>query len=418
VRLYDFTRGRPDGPNANTYDDQTDPERCQPVDGRGAHAPPRDLITRTAQDGRARFYLGHEKQISGLAFDPAGSLITAGVDGTLRHWPAGAPRPFVRLGHMATTYPLFHPAASADGLRVLHHGADYRARLCDVALSRAANSNVTLPVAYMQAPLAVLRDGRVLTQDRASTDVVIWAVTGGQLREVKRIGRNFGRAHDGRTRRGVLSRDEQHLVGAMEGTLFCVDLARGTLNWSGHLGAGVSPYANHDLSPDGEWIATSDFGPRITIHRFAEPGKIVATLGGGARDYDTAVAFSRDGRRLFTGNEDGRIRVWDTATWQELPGLGWPAHRSAVTALAVSHDGTLIATSGDETLKLFPAQPEPGEPHRRERLSFHLDQPANWIQFAHDEKGQDRALLHSVPGGTLQIWETDEAGKPGGPAAR
>lgn len=49
---------------------------------------------------------------------------------------------------------------------------------------------------------------------------------------------------------------------------------------------------------------------------------------------------------------------------------------------------------------------------RRERLSFHLDQPANWIQFARDEKGQDRALLHCVPGGTLQVWETDEAGKP------
>ena len=126
---------------------------------------------------------------------------------------------------------------------------------------------------------------------------------------------------------------------------------------------------------------------------------------------DPSVAFSRDGRRLYTGNEDGRIRVWDTATWQELPGLGWLAHRSAVTALAVSHDGTLIATSGDKTLKLFPAQPEPGEPYRRERLAFVLDQPANWIQFARDKQGQDRALLHSVPGGTLEIWETDQAGK-------
>jgi WD40 repeat protein len=151
----------------------------------------------------------------------------------------------------------------------------------------------------------------------------------------------------------------------------------------------------------------------VSLHRFAEPQRIAATLGG-ARDYDTSVVFSRDGRRLFTGNEDGRIRVWDTATWEELPSHGWPAHRSAVTALAVSHDGSLIATSGDETLKLFSAQPEPGEPYRRERLSFHLDQSANWIQFARDGEGQDRALLHSVPGGTLQIWEVDEGGEPSG----
>lgn len=200
---------------------------------------------------------------------------------------------------------------------------------------------------------------------------------------------------------------------------------RGTMNWSGdlgikttnYLGLGVSRYPGHALSPDGEWIASSDFGPRITVHRFAEPGKIVATLGGAARDYDTAVVFSRDGSRLFTGNEDGRIRVWDTATWQELPAAGWPAHRSAVTALAVSHDGSLIATSGDDTLKLFPAQPEPGESTRRERLSFRLDSPANWIHFARGQHGRDRALLHSSPRGTLEVWETDEAGNPAIPPA-
>ena len=430
VRLYDITRGSPEGLHENTYDDDVDPARCQPVDGRGAHAPPANLTTRSAQDGRTWFYLGHEKQISDFVFDPAGSLITASADRTLRQWPAAVAHPSVRIGHMETTYPLFHPAASADGLRVLYLEGRVT-RLCDVPLSRAGSHVVSIPIGVdergFQAPLAVLSDGRIVTQDLISGQVLIQVPDGGQMREQKRLtgavqAPNTGA---GRTRRGVLSRDEKRLAGAYEGWLFTVDLVKGTLTWSGDLGLkarsyfglGVTRYADHDLSPDGEWIATSDFGPRITIHRFTEPGKIFSTLEGSARDYDTVVAFSRDGTRLFTGNEDGRIRVWDTATWQEMPALGWPAHRSAVTALAVSNDGTLIATSVDDTLKIFPAQPEPGESPRRERLSFHLDAPANWIQFARGQNGQDRALLHSSPRGTLEVWETDEAGKPDAPPA-
>lgn len=426
VRIYDLARGLPDGAVRKVYDDDMDASRSQPVDGRGPHDPPNDLITRSAQQGQARFYFGHEKQVSDLVFDPAGAVISASADGTVRHWPVGIPRPAIRIGHLATSYSLYHPVASADGLWVLYHDG-VATRLCDVARSSAATENVMLPVAAAHAPLAVLSDGRILTQDGNSGEVVAWVQQAGRVTEQQRMvgASQAPNTGTGRTRRGVLSRDEKRLVGAYEGRIFTVDLLRATLKWSGdigrrqgaYLGLGVTSYASHDLSPDGEWIATSDFGPRVTIHRFAAPDKVVATLGAEARDNDTAVAFSRDGRWLFTGNEDGRIRVWDTSTWQERPELGWPAHRSAVTALAVSNDGTLIATSGDETLKLFPAQPEPGQPNRRQRLSLQLDGPANWIQFARDAEGLDRALLHSVPGGTLQVWETDLEAKPGGPPA-
>jgi hypothetical protein len=113
------------------------------------------------------------------------------------------------------------------------------------------------------------------------------------------------------------------------------------------------------------------------------------------------------------GNEDGWVRVWDTSTWEEISSLAWPAHRGAVTAIAVSHEEKLIATSGDDTLKLFPIEPEKGEKFRREFVSFHLDQPANWIQFAQGDDGLDRALLHSVPGRRLEIWETGRENRLG-----
>jgi WD40 repeat protein len=422
VRLYDFTRGEPAGAPGNTYDDDVDALSRQPVDGRGSHAPPGNLLTRTAQDGRARFYFGHEKQISDLLFDSEGALITASEDGSLRRWPGKATRPAVRVGDLETTYPLYHPAASADGLQLAYLGGG-STRLCDVPRSRTADRNVTEPLAAVHAPLAVLGDGRVVTQDRATGDVVVWARQGVAWREQQRlIGTSAApNTGTGRTRGGVLSQDENRLVGAYEGRLFTADLVRGAVHWSGdlgiktstYLGLGVSRYPGHALSPDGEWIASSDFGARITIHRFAEPKTIVTTLAGEARDVDTSVAFSRDGRWLYTGNEDGRMRVWDTATWQQRPELGWPAHRSAVTAIAVSHDGSIIGTSGDETLKLFSIRPEPGETSGRERLTFYLDRSANWVQFARDAEGLDRALLHGVPGGTLQVWETDLPDPPG-----
>jgi WD40 repeat protein len=122
VRLYDFTRGTPENAAENVCDDESELALCQQVDGRGAHAPPDDFITRSAQDGRARFYLGHEKSIHGLEFDSEGKLFTAGGDGTIRCWPESAPRPGIRLGHIPSTYQLRHPAASADGRFVLFGG--------------------------------------------------------------------------------------------------------------------------------------------------------------------------------------------------------------------------------------------------------------------------------------------------------
>ncbi|MGK0190219.1 MAG: WD40 repeat protein/predicted Ser/Thr protein kinase [Verrucomicrobiales bacterium] len=408
VRVYDFTRGSPVGENTSTYDDEVSLAHSQPVSGRGAHAPPRDLTTRSAQDGRAIFYLGHEKSVLDVAFDLSGSLITGSNDGTLRHWPVGIPRPGVRLSHAEGGYSALHPAASVDGHQVIYSTHFQFVRVCEVARSRGGQHASTLPVSSRYTPLAVLQDGTAITQDKVTTEVVLWAMRDGQMREQKRLPTHCANSmHDGRTRSGVLSADEKRLAGSMNGWLFSADLERGTMVWSGSLGKRFSSYASHDLSPDGQWIASTDFGSRVTIHRFTEPNHIVTTLGSDSHSYDTAVAFGRDGRRLYVGNGDGRIRVWDTTTWKEIPELSWQAQVSAVTAIALSNDRTLIATSGDSTLRLFPIEPEPGQPRRRERISFQLDQAANWIHFARSETGGDRALLHSVPNGTLEIWEAD-----------
>ena len=124
---------------------------------------------------------------------------------------------------------------------------------------------------------------------------------------------------------------------------------------------------------------------------------------GNNADTDTALVFHPDGSRLYCGNEDGRVRVFETTTWTERPGESWQAHSGAVTALAISNDTRLLATSGDTTLKLWLTE-KAASAARVEMLSFSTYFPAAWLHFGRDADGSDRSLLHAQPFCPLEIW--------------
>ena len=62
----------------------------------------------------------------------------------------------------------------------------------------------------------------------------------------------------------------------------------------------------------------------------------------------TALAFSPDGRRIFTSSLDGTVKVWHARTGEEL--LSLHGHEGGLWGLAISPDGRTIAgaTSSDE----------------------------------------------------------------------
>lgn len=69
----------------------------------------------------------------------------------------------------------------------------------------------------------------------------------------------------------------------------------------------------------------------------------VATLAE-HEDWINALALSRDGRRLISGDDRGLVNVWDTSTWQKVsswraPGVAW------VVGVALSPDGSLALVS-------------------------------------------------------------------------
>ena len=92
-----------------------------------------------------------------------------------------------------------------------------------------------------------------------------------------------------------------------------------------------------------------------------------------------------------------------TVIWTELPEESWQAHSGGVTALAISNDTRLLATSGDPTLKLWLTGKAAGAA-RVEMLSFSTYFPAAWLHFGRDEHGSDRSLLHAQPFCPLEIW--------------
>ncbi|KAI9595074.1 WD40-repeat-containing domain protein [Syncephalis fuscata] len=77
----------------------------------------------------------------------------------------------------------------------------------------------------------------------------------------------------------------------------------------------------------------------------------------GHSDAVTCGQFTRDGKAIVSGSEDGSLIVWDpktAAAVTRITGDDARFHSGVVTALAVNHDSTLVATgASDNTVKLI-----------------------------------------------------------------
>ncbi len=76
-----------------------------------------------------------------------------------------------------------------------------------------------------------------------------------------------------------------------------------------------------------------------------EKWEIAATLAG-HKDVVTSLAFSPDGKQLFSGSFDGEIKVWDTRSHKEVASI--IAHKDAkmCRVLAVAPSGDVLASGG------------------------------------------------------------------------
>jgi len=77
----------------------------------------------------------------------------------------------------------------------------------------------------------------------------------------------------------------------------------------------------------------------------------IGTLSGHTREV-MQLAFSRDGRKLYSGGDDRTIRIWDVGSLKELASLA--GHEQWVSSLALAPDeSTLASGSADGTIRIW-----------------------------------------------------------------
>lgn len=391
--------------SAITYDDGGAPELSQPSGKGGPVDAPLRLLTRSAGGDRYRFFLGHHERIHAVAVSPGGDgWMTVGADDRFLRWGA---RPSVsgdRVENLHTLRMWEHPTASLDARYVLYRDTTDRTWAWDRTAGR------TVPFPPGTHPLAALPDGIVVTRDFGSGDVQCWRVPATDGAEPSLLWRAPGsEAHPGfgQVVRGLAGRDGMRVVGLLPGRLTVVDLASRTCAGTDdqRMVYGANGVNCMDLSPDGSLLAVTGFiGRRVRVYSALDPNQPPVGLGDPA-DYDTAVAFHPDGQRLFVGNEDGSVRVFDVRTRQERKSEGWRAQTGAVTALAVSQDGGVVATSGDRTIRFWDAAGPAEGGIRRERLQVNVPVARNWMRFGDG----DAVFLHCAPGQPLEAWLAPKA---------
>ncbi len=92
------------------------------------------------------------------------------------------------------------------------------------------------------------------------------------------------------------------------------------------------------LSPDGNTLVCSA-QMRLIIWRLNPPGELATRIN--RPKHFRASAFHPSGRFLATASSDGKVRLWDAQTWQELPGFTWSI--GPLKDIAFSPDGMLGA---------------------------------------------------------------------------
>ena len=114
---------------------------------------------------------------------------------------------------------------------------------------------------------------------------------------------------------------------------------------------GHSSFINHlVISPDGQTLVSASADKTIKLWNTAT-GQEIRTLKGHS-SFVNYLVISPDGQTLVSASADKTIKLWNMATGQEIRTL--KGHSNYVNYLAISRDGQiLVSSSADKTIKIW-----------------------------------------------------------------
>jgi WD40 repeat protein len=152
----------------------------------------------------------------------------------------------------------------------------------------------------------------------------------------------------------AFSKDDQQLAsGSADTTILIWNMADGSVHRSlqGHQGS----VASIAFSPDGTQLASAsntDYSARLWS---VVEGRELRPLPVHGEDV-FAVCFHPQGKRLFTADANCNLKVWDVEARSEGNVLILRGHTGRPRCLALSSDGTRLASGGwDTTIRLWEA---------------------------------------------------------------
>jgi WD40 repeat protein len=284
-----------------------------------------------------------------IAYSPSGRTFVTHGAVPIRVWDAASRRPIAQLpGDYGWGY---EAAFSADGnLLLTTHAEERRIRVWDARqhqlLGMFTNHSLWVcSAAFTPNGKAIVSTGGMPYTTNSLGELKLWdASTFHEIGDFEQVDFPLWRC--------AVSPNGRRVAGSGSGRvveIWDIDSRKRVARLTGHDAKSKGGVVGLRFSPDGQFLATGDFGGTIRLWNLQTSDAVVL---GSHREPVISLAFSPDGKRLASTSNDHTVKLWDVANLAESATLR--GHATRVWCAAFAPDGKSLATSeGDGTVKFW-----------------------------------------------------------------